>query len=90
MMKEMRGAGESLFKDNHLRSNEMDIHQENFDNQLSMTLSDSGGIGLADMMYRQLSKRYNAEEPPTPVTGGTTFAPQATALYREVSRHEPD
>ncbi|MGM0632784.1 MAG: rod-binding protein [Pseudomonadota bacterium] len=80
MLKEMRGAGESLFEDNYLRGNEMEIHQENFDNQISMELSSSGGIGLADTLYRQLARRYQVDSQPG----------AAAAAYREVSRHEPD
>lgn len=96
MMKEMRGAGDSLFEDNYLRSNEMDIHQENFDNQMSMELSDAGGIGLADTLYRQLSARYNATRPDDAHTqaAGTDSAARASqaaaAAYRDMSRHESD
>lgn len=106
MMKEMRGAGDSLFEDNYLRSNEMDIHQENFDNQMSMELSDAGGIGLADTLYRQLSARYgNAVRPEdiaeqaagtasmaasTNSTAQTAQTAQAAAAYRDMSRHESD
>lgn len=97
MMKEMRGAGESLFEDNYLRSNEMDIHQENFDNQMSMELSDAGGIGLADTLYRQLSARYNnsvrPEDLPSQSAGNDSNAQTsqaAAAAYRDMSRHESD
>ena len=78
MLKEMRGAGDSLFKDNYLRSSEMEIHQENFDNQIGMELAGSGGIGLADTLYRQLARRYDVAAQPA----------AGAAAYREVSRHE--
>lgn len=61
MLKGMRAGEEALFADNYLRSNEMQHHRENFDNQISLHMSEAGGIGLADTLHRQLMQRYEPE-----------------------------
>jgi peptidoglycan hydrolase FlgJ len=58
MLKGMRAGEETLFGDNYLRSNETNFHQENFDNQLALHMSASGGVGLAETLHRQLMLRY--------------------------------
>jgi len=63
MLKEMRQSHASLFEDNYLSSNEMDIHQQNYDNQISMHLAGAGGIGLADTIHRQMMQRYDISDP---------------------------
>jgi len=58
MLKGMRAGEQTLFGDNYLRSNETNFHQENFDNQLALHMSASGGVGLAETLHRQLMQRY--------------------------------
>src|SRR5688572_8497646 len=52
MMKAMR---DTLPKDGMFASNELENYQEMFDQQLSLDLSRNGGLGLADLISRQLS-----------------------------------
>lgn len=61
MLKGMRAGEEALFADNYLRSNETKFHQENFDNQISLEIANSGGVGLAETLHRQLLQRYEPE-----------------------------
>ena len=60
MLKGMRAGEETLFADNYLRSNEMSFHQENLDNQLALHMANSGGMGLAETLHRQLMQRYES------------------------------
>lgn len=60
MLKTMRDSNKVFSEGNYLSSNEMDIHQQNFDNQLSLHLSSGDGIGLADVLHRQLMQQYDA------------------------------
>jgi peptidoglycan hydrolase FlgJ len=60
MLKSMRSANEVFGEDNPLNSFEMKHHQEMYDNQLSLSLSTSNNIGLADAFYRQMEKTYLA------------------------------
>ncbi|MEW9046667.1 flagellar assembly peptidoglycan hydrolase FlgJ [Stutzerimonas stutzeri] len=58
MLKSMRSATEVLAKDNPLNSQASKQYQEMYDQQLSVSLSkEGGGIGLADVLVRQLSKQ---------------------------------
>jgi len=58
MLKSMRSATEVLAKDNPLNSQASKQYQEMYDQQLSVSLSkEGGGIGLADVLVRQLNKQ---------------------------------
>ncbi|MDH0184511.1 MULTISPECIES: flagellar assembly peptidoglycan hydrolase FlgJ [Stutzerimonas stutzeri group] len=58
MLKSMRSATEVLAKDNPLNSQASKQYQEMYDQQLSVSLAkEGGGIGLADVLVRQLSKQ---------------------------------
>ena len=56
MMQAMRKASEVFAEGNFLNSNESKTYQDMHDQQLSLTLSKNQGIGLADVLSRQLSK----------------------------------
>lgn len=62
MLKSMRAGEDVLFGDNPLNSNEMKFHRQNFDQQLGLHLSETGGVGLAEQLYRQLSQRYDIKD----------------------------
>jgi flagellar protein FlgJ len=68
MMKAMRNT---LPKDGMFSSNEMDNYQEMFDQQLSLDLSRKGGLGLADLIARQMAM-------------GQGFEPEAAAVHTEL------
>jgi flagellar protein FlgJ len=58
MLKSMRSATEVLAKDNPFNSQATKQYQDMHDQQLSVSLSrEGGGIGLADVLIRQLSKQ---------------------------------
>ncbi|WP_044870414.1 flagellar assembly peptidoglycan hydrolase FlgJ [Pseudomonas sp. LFM046] len=63
MMKSMRQAGEAFAEGNYLNSNETKTYQDMHDQQLAVTLSKQGGVGLADVLARQLSKTGHAQRP---------------------------
>lgn len=57
MMKAMRSANAVFAEGNFMNSNESKTYQDMHDQQLAVTMSKSGGgIGLADVLERQLSK----------------------------------
>ncbi len=61
MLKTMRESNKVFSEGNYLSSNELEIHQQNFDNQLSLHLSSGSGIGLADNLYKQLMQQYDVK-----------------------------
>lgn len=89
MLKEMRQSHASLFADNYLSSNEMNFHQQNYDNQISMHLAGAGGIGLADTLHRQMMQRFDVseQEPATSVRPSRLVAPAAVAA--RITREAP-
>lgn len=57
MLKSMRSATEALGEDNPLNTPAAKQYQEMYDQQLAVSLSrEGGGIGLADVLLRQMSK----------------------------------
>lgn len=56
MMKAMRAAGDVLADDNFMNTNESKTYRDMYDQQLSITLSQGKGMGMADVLTRQLSQ----------------------------------
>ena len=65
MMKSMRSANEVFAEGNYLSSNAGDMYQDMFDDQLALTLSQGRGMGIADVMVRQLKQRFGTEQSET-------------------------
>jgi len=61
MIKGMRDANKVFSEGNMLQSSETEFYQQMFDSQLAVSLSTSKGIGLAEVIKRQLSKDISAE-----------------------------
>ncbi|MBI2380969.1 MAG: flagellar assembly peptidoglycan hydrolase FlgJ [Gammaproteobacteria bacterium] len=55
LLKTMREANEALDDDTLLDSQGSDFFREMYDDQLSVHLAKSGGLGLAELMFRQVS-----------------------------------
>jgi flagellar protein FlgJ len=67
MLKAMRSANEVFAEGNFMNSNESKTYQDMHDQQLSVTLSNNqNGIGLADVLVRQMSQIKDAGSRPNP------------------------
>ncbi|WP_214346913.1 flagellar assembly peptidoglycan hydrolase FlgJ [Pseudomonas congelans] len=93
MLKAMRSANEVLAKDNPMNTAATRQYQDMYDQQLAVTLSTRGnGIGLQDVLMRQLSKDkgINHAAPTTTTdaakaaTAATDAAPAKTGLATSV------
>lgn len=62
MMKSMRDANAVFQKDSLFHSQEEQFYQQMYDDQLAVTMSSSSSLGLADVIYRQLSNEYGDPE----------------------------
>lgn len=91
MLKSMRSANEVLAKDNPMNTPESRQYQEMYDQQLAVTLSTRGnGIGLQDVLMRQLSKTKGIHPADATTAGeasaeGTPTTPKtalATSVYQ--------
>ncbi|WP_457243551.1 flagellar assembly peptidoglycan hydrolase FlgJ [Pseudomonas lurida] len=62
MLKSMRSATEALGKDNPMNTPAAKQYQEMYDQQLAVSMSrEGGGIGLADVLMRQMQKNKPVE-----------------------------
>ncbi len=80
MMKAMRKANEVFSEDNYLNSKETKFYQDMYDQQLSVSLAQKPGIGLADVLVRQMSQLQEGVQRANPfpqMTSGN--APEAVA-----------
>ncbi|MDO7895342.1 flagellar assembly peptidoglycan hydrolase FlgJ [Pseudomonas citrulli] len=87
MLKSMRSATEALGKDNPMNTPEAKQYQEMYDQQLAVSMSrEGGGIGLADVLLRQMSKN----KPLAPGEAATlSAAKQQEALDRATKAAVP-
>jgi flagellar protein FlgJ len=78
MLKAMRSANEVFGEGNFMNSNESKTYQDMYDQQLSVTLSNNGnGIGLAEVLARQMSKMTEAAPRANPFAQVDEAAPRA-------------
>lgn len=78
MLKAMRSANEVFGEGNFMNSNESKTYQDMHDQQLAVTLSNhQKGIGLADVLVRQMSKIKDADSRPNPFAQVDEAAPSA-------------
>lgn len=83
MWQEMRNT---LPKTNMLQGREEQFWQSMYDQELAKSMTAAGGIGLADMMYAQLSRNLvSASRSTASSVGGTDsgFTPQAASILPE-------
>jgi flagellar protein FlgJ len=62
VLKSMRDANQS-FKSDMLSDQTQDFYQEMYDQQLSTNLSENNGIGLSEILVKQLSKNLDGKTP---------------------------
>ena len=68
MMKAMRSANDVFAEGNFMNTNESKTYRDMYDQQLSITLAKDRGMGLADVLTRQLSKMGKTSERANPLT----------------------
>ncbi len=56
LMKNMRAANDVFSEGNMFDTQEVKFYRDMHDNQLSLTLAHSGGFGIAEAMYRQMTE----------------------------------
>ncbi len=66
MLKAQRSANEAFSEGNFMNSNEAKTYQQMYDQELAVKMSKEGGIGLADVLARQMSKMNKGTHRPNP------------------------
>ncbi|HSX71271.1 MAG TPA: rod-binding protein, partial [Pseudomonas sp.] len=83
MMKAMRKANEVFGEDNFMNSNASKTYQDMYDQQLAVTMSKSAnGIGLANVLERQLSKMKGGDHRTNPFPQMAAVASNDAAVSR--------
>ncbi|WP_285275495.1 flagellar assembly peptidoglycan hydrolase FlgJ [Halopseudomonas bauzanensis] len=82
MVKSMRDANQAFAEGNPLNTPQTRFYQDMYDSQLSVHLAEKQGMGLADVMMRQLSpeKATSAAPTSTATTGAGAERPDHSAL----------
>ena len=62
MMKSMRDANAVFMKGNMLSSPATNMYQQMYDDQLAVSLSEGPGMGLGELMVKQLQSRFGVEK----------------------------
>lgn len=62
MLKSMREANSMFGEDNPLNSKETEFYQSMFDQQISLTMAQGKGIGLADVIVRQMRNNTQSQQ----------------------------
>lgn len=75
MLKNMRSATASLNPDNYLSSSAVEVHQEMLDQQYASNIADSGGVGLAEAILRQLGGSAERRDAPDAATNALEVPP---------------
>ena len=78
MLKSMRSANAVFEEGNFLHSQESKFFRDMHDQQMALTLSQGKGVGIADVLYRQLSRSYADEKP----TDSIMETPQAYSNFQ--------
>ncbi len=91
MMKAMRAAGDVLADDNFMNTNESKTYRDMYDQQLSVTLSQGKGMGMADVLTRQLSQapKPSTANPFTQEAVVPAAAPSAPAAAPVINALQP-
>jgi flagellar protein FlgJ len=84
LLKSMREANKSFGEDSLFGSDQADMYQDMFDDQIAMQMSRGKGLGLADMLVRQLqggvgAKSQSEEAAATSKAGAATATPVASS-----------
>jgi flagellar protein FlgJ len=84
LLKSMREANKSFGEDSLFGSDQGDMYQDMFDDQIALQLSKGKGLGLADMLVRQLQGGVQStEKTPAPATSAPAANSQALTTSKE-------
>jgi flagellar protein FlgJ len=91
MLKSMREANRAFSEGSMFSSSQGDFYQDMFDDQIAVHLAQSGGLGLADMLVRQLAQSGLVDSTQTSAVGegsGARF-PARTCNVPADAEHQP-
>jgi flagellar protein FlgJ len=93
LLKSMREANKSFGEDSLFGSDQGDMYQDMFDDQIAMQLSKGKGLGLADMLVRQLqgglqgTEKTSAPATPAPAANSQALTTSKEDFLRQLRPH---
>ena len=88
MLKSMRDANRSFSEGSMFASSQSDFYQDMFDDQISLELSKGKGLGLADVLVRQLAQSGMVKGA-DPTAAGQVEFPATTRNVSSAADHQP-
>jgi flagellar protein FlgJ len=89
LMKSMRDANRSFGEDSLFGSQQGDFYQDMFDDQMALHLSKGEGLGLADMLVRQLTQSGMVKPAEATATSGAQAPASTQKIASSSSDHQP-
>ncbi|UTA49467.1 flagellar assembly peptidoglycan hydrolase FlgJ [Simiduia sp. 21SJ11W-1] len=78
LLKTMRATEDVFAKGNYTQSSEMKFHRDLLDQQMSLSLTQGRGLGLAEALFAQMTEQYGKLLPP-PTNAAGAQAPAGTS-----------
>lgn len=95
VLKSMRNANQAFADDGFFNSQQSQMYRDMYDQQISLSMTEGSGLGMADMLVKQLGGFVNRFQPAgvageTEANKGTVSSQQQQGLqaYREFSKLE--
>lgn len=93
VLKSMRNANQAFADDGFFNSQQSQMYRDMYDQQISLSMTEGSGLGMADMLVKQLGGFVNRFQPAaatgeTEANEGAVSAQQQQGLqaYRELSK----
>ena len=89
LLKSMREANKSFGEDSLFGSDQGEMYQDMFDDQMAMQLSKGKGLGLADMLVKQLQQGVSQTSAPAPSAAAANSQPITASKDDFISKLRP-
>jgi len=93
VLKSMRNANEAFVDDGVFNSQQSKMYRDMYDQQVSLSMTEGSGLGMADMLVKQLGRFVNrsetaevADEVAVDKAAGSSQQQQGLQAYREFSK----
>ena len=87
LLKSMREANKGFGEDSMFGSDQADMYQDMFDDQMALQLSQGKGLGLADMLVRQLQGGVQSAAPSAPAADHQPLSATKDEFLRKLRPH---
>jgi flagellar protein FlgJ len=90
LLRSMREANKSFGEDSMFGSDQADMYQDMFDDQMALQMSQGRGLGLAEMLVRQLQGGVQSTEQPAAPAAAPSAPSEPSAIRHPLSASKDD